>query len=202
MIQSKDLKKLVGYKVGKFRGEELTDKDIQSVRDLVISGKKLNGTESDIRIAELKHFPNLELISISQFVLDNTSLDVLKQISSLRSISFNQCEIKEDSETVFDKTTSLTYKNCRISDYSTIGLAENTTFIGEPKIKLGALKNKEKVKKLSLQECSLDSLEELFGYEKLELLQLLGTELEDTKGKEELKNKICVIENDKTRPIR
>ena len=59
MVDNRELKRLIGYKVGKFNDETLTEEDITNVKDLGISGKTLDGQDLQIDLEELSDISKL-----------------------------------------------------------------------------------------------------------------------------------------------
>lgn len=200
MLDDKELKKLIGYKVGKFSGEELTEEDLLSVKDIGISGKRLDGEEIAINIEELKKLSNLEILSINQMELNNETIDFLGTLPRLKSLMFTKCSIKPNTVVSLKNINNLIINGCTIEDHVLFFLPEDAT-IAEEDIDLENVFGKDRLRRLVLAGCKVPSLKPLLKCDSLEKVSIEGTSIEDN-SIEEIKGKVEVSEKEESNPIR
>lgn len=200
MVDDKELRRLIEYKVGKFSGEMLTEEDLQSVKDLGISGKRLDGEEISLDLGELKKLSNLEILSISQMDLDNKLIEFLNELPKLKSLMLTKCNIKEHTLVGFGNVNSLIINGCQLGDYVQIALPEDTT-IAEEEIDLENVSGQRRLKRLVLKGCDIPSLKPLLKFESLEKISIEGTSVKDN-SIDELKDKVEISEREEANPIR
>ena len=199
MVDNRELKRLIGYKVGKFNDETLTEEDITNVKDLGISGKTLDGQDLQIDLEELRKLSNLEILSINQMNLDNRLIDILGSLPKLKTIMLAKCNIKENTIIGFNNINSLVINACQMEDHVLVFLPEDATIVGED-MDLENVMSK-KIKRLVLTGCKVPSLKPLLKYSSLEKLSLEGTSVEDN-SLAEIKDKLDVLEKEDSNPIR
>ena len=200
MLDDKELKKLIGYKVGKFSGEELTEEDLLSVKDIGISGKRLDGEEIAINIEELKKLSNLEILSINQMELNNETIDFFGTLPRLKSLMFTKCSIKPNTVVSLKNINNLIINGCTIEDHVLFFLPEDAT-IAEEDIDLENVFGKDRLRRLVLAGCKVPSLKPLLKCDSLEKVSIEGTSIEDN-SIEEIKGKVEVSEKEESNPIR
>ena len=200
MVENRELRKLIEYKVGKFSGEALTEEDLLAVKDLGISGKRLDGEDAFLDVEELKKLSNLEVLSINQMDLDNKLVEFLNALPKLKSLMLTKCDIKEHTLVGFSNVNSLIINGCQLGDHVQIALPEDTT-IAEEEIDLENVSGQRRLKRLVLKGCKVPTLRPLLRYEALEKISMEGTTVEDN-SIEELKDKIEVFEKEEANPIR
>lgn len=200
MVDDNELRKIICYKIGKFSGEELTEDDLLSVRDIGISGKKLNGERNSINMQELRKLPNLEMLTLQQIELDNNLIGIINSIPKLKSLMIARCDVKPHTNINIGNINSLTINGCSLGNDSLIYACENMTFI-EEEFSLDSLMRKEKLRRLVLSGCKIDTLKPLLTSDLLESVSLGRTTVSD-KSIEDLKNRVDVSEKDDDYPIR
>lgn len=202
MIISSDLKKAIGYKIGKFNIQEVSEKDIEEVEEIDLSGIKLNGEKTDIDLKELSKLKNLRRIMLKNFNLNDEAINGLNGLQQLESIYLAYCEMTSNISLSNDSVNSLVINGCEIQDYSLLSFAKSTAFIADDKLKLNRLTNKESLESLRLVGCHLKSADGLQDCPGLTNIRLEGTSFDDLKAIELLKDRIEIIETDNKYPIR
>lgn len=98
-ITSKELKQCICLKTGKLNFSEATDEDIENITEIDLRGIKFNGEETDVILAELDAFPNLNGLLISHFDLKMEDIDAISRQDKLRVVQFSSCDF-ENIETI------------------------------------------------------------------------------------------------------
>ena len=98
-ITSKELKQCICLKTGKLNFSEVTDEDIENITEIDLRGIKFNGEETDVILAELDAFPNLNGLLISHFDLKVEDIDAISRQDKLRVVQFSSCDF-ENIETI------------------------------------------------------------------------------------------------------
>ncbi len=199
MVDNRELRRLIGYKVGKFNDETLTEDDLISVKDLGVSGKTLDGQDLQIDLEELKKLSSLELLSINQMDLDNRLIGIIGSLPRLRTLMLAKCNITQNTIVGLDNINSLIINTCKMEDNVQISLPEDATIAGQD-INLENVMSK-RIKRLVLTGCKVPSLKPLLKCGTLEKLSLEGTSIEDD-SLAEVKNKLDVSEREDSNPIR
>ena len=202
MIISNDLRKAIGYKIGKFNSRDVSEEDIGRIEEIDLSGVKLNGDRTDIDLKELEHLQSLKLITLKNFELDDEAVRVLNSLSQLETMYLAYCNIDSKQPLINGMVQNLVINDCRVSDYSTINCARNTTLVNLSKLKIDRLASKDIVEVLRLVGCDLQNSNGLIDYSSLTKLLLEGTKISDRKILEMLENKVEVTELENQYPIR
>lgn len=200
MVDNKELRKLIGFKVGKFNGEPLTEEDLLAVKDLGIVGKSLDGQELSIDLEELKKLSNLEILSVSQTQINNTAISHLNSLPKLKSLMLAKCDIAENTIVELAGINSLVINGCNIADRVLLAVPEDVT-LAEENIDLKTLAGKNRLKRLVLAGCKVPSLRPLSEFKSLEKISLEGTTVEDS-SIEEMKKQVEISEKGESNPIR
>ena len=98
-ITSKELKQCICLKTGKLNFSEVTDEDIENITEIDLRGIKFNGEETDVILAELDAFPNLNGLLISHFDLKVEDIDAISRQDKSRVVQFSSCDF-ENIETI------------------------------------------------------------------------------------------------------
>ena len=98
-ITSKELKQCICLKTGKLNFSEVTDEYIENITEIDLRGIKFNGEETDVILAELDAFPNLNGLLISHFDLKVEDIDAISRQDKLRVVQFSSCDF-ENIETI------------------------------------------------------------------------------------------------------
>ena len=98
-ITSKELKQCICLKTGKLNFSEVTDEDIENITEIDLRGIKFNGEETDVILAELDAFPNLNGLLISHFDLKVEDIEAISRQDKLRVVQFSSCDF-ENIETI------------------------------------------------------------------------------------------------------
>ena len=78
---------------------EVTDEDIENITEIDLRVIKFNGEETDVILAELDAFPNLNGLLISHFDLKEEDIDAISRQDKLRVVQFSSCDF-ENIETI------------------------------------------------------------------------------------------------------
>ena len=111
-ITSKELKQCICLKTGKLNFSEVTDEDIENITEIDLRGIKFNGEETEVILAELDAFPNLNGLLISHFDLKVEDIDAISRQDKLRVVQFSSCDF-ENIETInLPKLDVLVFVGC------------------------------------------------------------------------------------------
>lgn len=118
-ILNLELKKYIQFKIGK---ENFKKEDLDTVKDIILDGKTMNGLENKIYFEELLLFPNLEQIEINNTKVNKNDIDKLKNI---KRISFRNCTIENVRE--LTNIEALTIKSSAVEEFEDIKNLNNIT---------------------------------------------------------------------------
>lgn len=96
LINNIYLQKLITLKCNKFDFDDITDKEIENIRELNIHGKLINGQNTGIDLSQnIELFEGLETLSISDFTITQEVIEKLKLLKKLRELEIVDCDFYE-----------------------------------------------------------------------------------------------------------
>ena len=98
--------------------EDVKEEDLDNIKYLRVS--KIGFDDIlNVNIRELNHFKKLEDLSIDCCIIDNSFLDILKSLSTIKKLNFINCDFVDDSTEYFE---NLSLNELVLND--TIGVSE------------------------------------------------------------------------------
>lgn len=90
-IKSEDLKRLLAVKSCKLDFKDVTEDDLRSIKEINLSGKRFDGTKSDIDLEIISLLPSIEMLGISDFHISQEIVDRIIKNRNLYSLEFTDC---------------------------------------------------------------------------------------------------------------
>ena len=196
MIKSVDLLNKIKEILDK---EEISEKDLNSLEHLTLNKYKLNGKESDINLSELYLFKNLRTLTLINFSINKDFINIINEFKFLWAIQFSSCNF-EDVVPINQSVSQLIFDYCKNFKSELINNNKIIRIIGS-KIDLKQLNKLDNTKELYLQNCNVRNTEEILKYNKLELLNLDGSNVENDNILDKLDKRIRVYFKDEYHPV-
>ena len=91
-IKSEDLKRLLAVKCCRLDFKDVTENDLEKIQEINLSGKRVDGSRSDIDLDVINMLPNLGVVGISNFHIDQHAIDMLLRLKRLSTLDFIDCD--------------------------------------------------------------------------------------------------------------
>ena len=178
-ITNPELKRYVALKWGKYYFDECTDEEIESIEELSISSKLINGKNSEIPLDVITLFPKLKYLNITRYNISQENLDSMMSIPSLEVLTFYNSEF---SKTNFSKYEDI---KCNINFKGCV-LPEKFPLMEYVHVEGSEINQKSidfsKVKDLVLLNCNIRNAFSIKEYEQIESVNLDGSKIYDENG--------------------
>ena len=166
---------------------------------LTLNKYKLNGKESDINLSELYLFKNLRTLTLINFSINKDFIKIINELKFLWAIQFSGCDI-EDAVPINQSVSQLIFDYCKNFKCELINNNKIIKIIGS-EIDLRQLNKIDNTKELYLQDCKIKNTEEILKYNRLELLNLDGSNVENDNILDKLDKRIRVYFKDEYHPV-
>lgn len=114
-FENEDFERLIAMKVNKINFEDVTEKDLLDIEEIVLKYKNWDGTFSNIDLNIIKNFPNLKSVKIIEYEITQEIILLLSKLEKLQNIEFHKCKIsKVDFSNLNIKVR---FSNCGILDF-------------------------------------------------------------------------------------
>lgn len=201
-LKDKELEKVVCFKIGKHRNEEIEEKDLENVSEVNISNRKFSGQEKNVSLEELRLFPNLKSLSLQYFKIDDSVIEILNSLKKLETLQLSSCCFKSSTKIENEELKTLKLNCCDIKNYSFLYAPETLTVIGSNNFRLSKISGKENIERMYLQDSNVKDFETIAQCVKLKSLNLDGSKVDNKAMLDELKSRIEVSHLDEYLPIR
>ena len=192
----------ISYKVGKFNQEHLEKEDFLKVEEISLNNRGLSGELHNIRLDDLSLLPNLKMITLQYFVLDDAAIDLLNSIPKLGSLHLASCDYRSNKELKNQSVRTLILQSCKAS-LDKVNATENFYIVSpREELDLSKLKGKRNIKKLFVQKSKIKGVASITECDNLETLNLDGSTLDDEKVLDSIKPEVKVSKKDNYTPIR
>lgn len=190
-IKSNELKRLIALKAGKVDFTDVTDEDLEGIRDIVLNAFLINGKSSDISLDAISLFPNLERIRIANFEITNEVVETfatLKKLSSIEIVGgiFTEVDFSKLSEQIremsFANCESLSFKYPKMKN-----IVINRCGVDFENIDFSVAEN------ILIQNSTVKNAHNLNDYMHIKRVNLDGSSLYD--GQEQVLENILVSDN-------
>lgn len=179
--------------------DEISEQDLNSIEHLTLNKYKLNGKESDINLSELYLFKNLRTLTLINFSINKDFIKIINELKFLWAIQFSGCDI-EDAVPINQSVSQLIFDYCKNFKCELINNNKIIKIIGS-EIDLRQLNKIDNTKELYLQDCKIKNTEEILKYNRLELLNLDGSNVENDNILDKLDKRIRVYFKDEYHPV-
>ncbi len=196
MIKSTDLLDKIKDILGT---DEILKSDLNNVENLTLNKYKFNGSENDIDLSELRYLKNIKTLTLIKFQIDKEFINSIRDNNFLWAIQFSSCKFKE----IISFKQEIDYLVLDYCENINLELVNNnkTIKIVGSEVDLKQLKRTDKIESLYLQECKIKNVEEILKYNKLKLLNLDGSILENNDILSKLDKDIKIYYKDEYHPV-
>lgn len=186
-IKSEDLKRLLAVKSCKIDFKDVTEEDLRKIQEINLSGKRIDGSTSDIDLDILSMLPSLCIVGISNFHISQETIDMILRLEKLSTIEFTDCEFDNIKFENIDKNLILRIKGCKNMTFRYPAL--NRIDI------VGSIVNFDNIdfsnaRVVSILDSKVFNSKDFLDYGNLERVILDGSTLYDTNEKEILDIKV------------
>ena len=207
MIEDSVIREAVNNKLGIFgtraMQSNLDSESLLKIRELSLSGKKLNGEKREISLRELPLLENLEILYLQYMELDTESVNILGMFKHLKTLTLDSCRFDAKNILSIDSLKKLSLRRCDIPSSTRIEAVEKMAFIDSEDVNFKSIVNPDKVKEIEIRKCGIKKLRELRQFGNLNVVSLKGSEIKDRRSIQELSREgINVYEEDIGYPMR
>ena len=201
---NKFLEKDVKLKLGYFEDEKISQEDLKNITELGLNNFTFSNKEKGIDLNELRLFPNLEMLTLQHFTINDEVIKMLCEFQKLSSIQLASCYYETKDSYNIPSLEDLIIDNCRFKKISAIYAPKNLIINGIAKtVDLSTIKGEENIETLRLSNIKkITNFAKVMEMQKLKSLNLDGTKVDDKKILEILKAKIPVSQKSESLNIR
>ncbi len=176
--------------------ENITKKDLDEVKEIVLNSEDILGEYNKVYIEEISLFPNLEEITIKNLGLKLEDMQLLRKV---KKVGFNNCEV--NGIKYLENVKELTINNTEIIDFENITKLINIESLKLININLNNfdfIEELKNLKELSIENVNGFEMEKIDEPLKIEKLSLMGIDKLDLNILSKYKNlnEISVCDND------
>ena len=179
-IKSEDVKRLLAVKSCKIDFKYVTESDIKNISEINLSGKRLDGSKSDIDLDVISIFPSLTMLGISNFHISQEIVDNILRNRNLCSLEFTDCtfdqidfgDINPDFNLRLRGSRDIPFKYPALRKVNIIGSTFNFDII-----------DLENAIVLNLMDSRVFGIEDLSDFENIERVNFDGSTLYDKEEK-------------------
>lgn len=201
-IENKILNQYTQYKTGNYGASEFTDEELEKIEDISLNQLSFSGQLQKIDLSELIKFPNLNILSLQSFAIDEETMENLKNCKNLKTLHLEVCDFDSKIMINFDQLENLIIKYCNVEDWSKISLGKRVTIQSGQTIDLESLVNNPNIEELNLNNLEIYNFKKIQAFEKLKKLNIDGSKVDDEKTLDIIKNSVEVSHKENTYPIR
>lgn len=201
-IENKILNQYAQYKTGNYGASEFTDEELEKIEDISLNQLSFSGQLQEIDLSELIKFPNLNILSLQSFAIDEETMENLKNCKNLKTLHLEVCDFDSKIMINFDQLENLIIKYCNVEDWSKISLGKRVTIQSGQTIDLESLVNNPNIEELNLNNLEIYNFKKIQAFEKLKKLNIDGSKVDDEKALDIIKNSVEVSHKKTTYPIR
>lgn len=172
LINNVNLQNLITLKCNKFDFDEITDEEIESISELTIHGKLINGQNAGINLAEsIELFEGLEILSLSDFAITQEVIKKLKLLEKLRKLEIVNCDFYDVDFSDILKSINVKFVGCKELPFKIQG---QKIIVEGCNIDMNNISLKG-AEELSLISCFIKNAKDLESAEELQIVNLNGS---------------------------
>ena len=180
-IKSEDLKRLLAVKCCRLDFKDVTENDLEKIQEINLSGKRVDGSRSDIDLDVINMLPNLGVVGISNFHIDQHAIDMLLRLKRLSTLDFIDCDFDNIEFSNVNMNLKLRIRGCSKIPFKYPALREVDI--------IGSVVNFEDIDfsnaiGVTILESKVFNAKDLDDYINIERVRLDGSTLYDTEEKE------------------
>lgn len=93
-IENKELIKKILISLNKSDSEDFTSEDLETIENISLSPKLVNGIETGITAQDIKFFPSLKSVTLRGYTLTMDDLQIIADNENIENVSFIGCGFK------------------------------------------------------------------------------------------------------------
>ena len=195
-MMDKDLENIIKIKLGISDDGDIPDEYISKLIEIYVRGKTFAGRERKINLLELKKFPYLRRIELSDFVIDDSIVEMLNSYALMESLKLSSCNISSKTSLNSASLKKLKLYYCNVRDYSIINGVESLHIVGDKNFMLDQILGKERIKRLTVQDSKIKGFTTIDSCTNLETLSLEGAIVDDEQALNDIKGVDVKIESE------
>ena len=135
--------------------ENITKKDLEEVKEIVLNSEDILGEYNKVYIEEISLFPNLEEITIKNLGLKLEDMQLLRKV---KKVSFRNCEV--NGIEYLENVKELTINNTEIIDFENITKLTNIESLKLININLNILSKYKNLNEISVYDNDIEKVRE------------------------------------------
>ncbi len=201
---NKFLEKDIKLKLGRFEDEELTKEDMEKITELGLNNFTFSNKNKEIDLSELKLFPNLQLLTLQYFKIDDKVIEMLSEFQDLCYIQIASCNYESKNSYNIPNLDNLIINSCKFKKLNGIVVPKNLTINGIfEMVDISTINGVENIENLKLTNIKkVVNFKRVMEMKNLKQLNLDGTKVDDKKALEYIKSKIPVSQEKESLKIR
>ena len=201
IIENEILRKYIKQKCNKYDEQDLSQSDIEKIKDISINRINFANQVLNIDLSELEKFPNLEILSLQNFEINEIAVNHLQKCKKLKILHLEMCNFKHINIFKVESLKKLIIKYCKVENWKIIYFPESVVIEAKGKIDLKDFNNIDKITNLSLNNLTICNFNRISDFENLKYLNIDGssTDLNNIQGI--IKNDIKFSNNKNSLPI-
>lgn len=196
ILESPLIKEKICNALNKKENEHISIEEMKNVKKITLNKKNLDGTLNEYTINDFYNLNNIENLILNDFIIDDDMINKINCLSNLTTITLNFC--KWDTGKSIDskiKKLIITGSEMNYEILTNYGFLENIIldYVGEVDMKY--LSNIKNIEEMHIHNSKVKNSIFLKTFNNLKLLNLDGSQLDNEKVLEELKNNIKISFN-------
>ena len=178
-LTSNELREDVYLKLNKDRNAPIYDEDLDTIKSINLNGLDFLDEPTDVSIFDLVFFKKLESCAIINKEILDKELEVLNEVTSLRSLQITNCILPKNKQLKLN-LEYITIDKCSDVDihmFNDIKSLQQLRIVNCNNVILDGISNLENLTDLYLQNLNMDNINEITRLKKLEYLNLNGTKV-------------------------
>lgn len=201
LIVDPNILESIKYILNKKTNENITEEDLLNVEEINLNNKTFSGKEKNINLKEIENLVNLKSIYIQYFSIDDNVIDILNSLKKLLAVRFSSCKFINTRMLDNGNIKNISIEYSDIKDYTKVSCAENIKILGEEKLRIDDLMNKNRVENLYINNSKIKNFENIKDFTNLKKLNIDGSKVDNKKILDALEGKVIISKKEKYLPI-
>lgn len=201
IIENEILRKYIKQKCNKYDEQDLSQSDIEKIKDISINRINFSNQVLNIDLSELEKFPNLEILSLQNFEINEIIVKHLQKCKNLKILHLEMCNFKHINIFKIENLKKLIIKYCKVENWEIIYFPESVVIEAKEKIDLKDFNNIDKIINLSLNNLTIYNFTRILDFENLKYLNIDGSSTDLNNIQSIIKNNIKFSNKKDSLPI-
>lgn len=201
MIENKILRNIILIKCKKDNIEDLSENELEKVKDISLNKKNVSKQILDIDLSELNKIPNLEILSLQNFEINEQTINDIKKCKDLKVLHLETCNFNNADVFKIDNLKKIIIKYCKVKDWRKIYFPENVVINAREKIDLKEFNNIENIINLKLNNLTISNFKRILNFENLKYLNIDGSIIDSNDIQSFMRKEIEFSHKKHSRPI-